>query len=126
MPGTKIKILVGDVVLEAELNNSKTAKKIVEALPFTFSGDYWGDEIYGSIPVKVGDESPVEVIDEPGTLGYWPIGNALCLFWGPTPVSQGDEIRPASPVNLVGKVVSGLNEFIKQHPDVNNIKVELA
>jgi hypothetical protein len=63
----------------------------------------WGDEIYFSIPVNVDVEEPREVV-EMGDLGYWPPGSAFCIFFGPTPASRGDEIRPASPVNVFGRV----------------------
>jgi len=46
-----------------------------------------------------------------GDLGYWPDGNAFCIFFGPTPVSHGDEIRPASPVTVFGKVIGDATEF---------------
>jgi hypothetical protein len=63
----------------------------------------WGDEIYFSIPVDVDAEEPREVV-EMGDLGYWPPGSAFCIFFGLTPASKGDEIRPASPVNVFGRV----------------------
>ncbi len=67
------------------------------------SANVWGDEIYFRIPVALAEENAQEVV-ELGDLGYWPPGNAFCIFFGPTPVSRGNEIRPASPVNVFGKV----------------------
>lgn len=119
-----IRITIGEVVLEAELNDSPTARAVAKELPFTFSGNTWGDEIYGTIPVKREAVKPVDIIQEKGTLAYWPIGNALCIFWGPTPVSQGGEIRPASPVDVVGKVTAGLEKLILKQPDPGKIHVE--
>jgi len=49
-------------------------------------------------------EAPREVV-ELGDLGYWPPGQAFCIFFGPTPMSRGNEIRPASAVNVIGRVV---------------------
>ena len=121
---TKIKITAGKISLNAELNDSKTAKLIAAALPIEASGNTWGDEIYFGISVKTGAEKPCEVV-EIGDLGYWPPGNAFCIFFGPTPASHGNEIRPASPVNLVGKVLGDAKKF-KQVTDGETVRIELV
>ncbi len=108
----KITITVKDVKMSAELNDSNTAQKIWEALPIEGSVNTWGDEIYFSIPVKVGLENAKAVVSE-GDLGYWSPGNAFCIFFGPTPASEGDEIRPASPVNIFGKITGDPKVFKK-------------
>lgn len=108
----KITITVGDIKASAELIDSKTAQKIWEALPITGSANTWGDEIYFSIPVKVGLENAKAVVLE-GDLGYWPPGNAFCIFFGPTPASHGEEIKPASPVNVFGKIIGDPQVFKK-------------
>ena len=99
----RIVITAGKVAAEAELNTTSTADAIWEALPIKARANTWGDEIYFSIPVHLGEEDGQEVI-ELGDLGYWPPGNAFCIFFGPTPASRGDEIRPASPVNVFGRL----------------------
>jgi len=104
MPRT-IRIKAGGVEAEAELNDSKAADAIWNALPITGRASTWGDEIYFAIPVQCeggGGQATVEM----GDLGYWPPGSAFCIFFGPTPASQGDEIRPASPVLVLGRIVS--------------------
>jgi len=98
-----IRITVGNVVLEAELNDTQTAGSVWDALPIEGNGNTWGNEIYFQIPVEGELEDPQEVV-ELGDLGYWPPGNAFCLFFGLTPASQGDEIRPASEVTVIGKI----------------------
>jgi hypothetical protein len=108
----KITITVGDIKTSAQLNDSKTAQKIWEALPIKGSANTWGDEIYFSIPVKVGLENAKAVVLE-GDLGYWSPGSAFCIFFGPTPASQGEEIRPASPVNVFGKIIGDPQVFKK-------------
>ena len=108
----KITITVEDIKIRAELNDSETAQKIWKALPIEGSVNTWGDEIYFSIPVKVGLENAKAVVLE-GDLGYWPPGNAFCIFFGLTPASQGDEIRPASPVNIFGKIIGDSTVFKK-------------
>jgi hypothetical protein len=99
-----IRITVGHVTLEAELNDTPTAGKIAEILPVTTSFNTWGDEIYFAIPVKAElDDSAREDVDL-GDLGYWPQGDAFCIFFGQTPMSTEGKIIPASPVNLIGKI----------------------
>ena len=101
---TQIRITSGNVSLTATLNDSPTARLIADALPITGRVQTWGDEIYFPIPVSASnDETAAEVVEK-GAVAYWPPGNALCLFWGPTPASIGDEIRPASAVNVCGMI----------------------
>ena len=104
MPERRITIRAGDVTIDGELNDSPTADMVWDALPITASASIWGDEIYFSIPVSAdGDDTAQETV-ELGAIAYWPPGSALCLFFGPTPMSQGDEIRPASAVNVLGMI----------------------
>jgi len=99
----KIRITAGNIQATASLNESATAEAIWSALPIEASGSTWGEEIYFGIPVKRSEEDARATVDL-GDLGYWPPGSAFCIFFGPTPASRGEEIRPASPVNVVGKV----------------------
>ena len=108
----KITITVKDLKVDASLNDSETAEKIWDALPIEGSVNTWGDEIYFSIPVNIGSENAKAVVSE-GDLGYWPPGSAFCIFFGLTPASQGDEIRPASPVNVFGKIIGDSKVFKK-------------
>ena len=111
--GKKIRILVSDLKVEAELNESKTAQLIWEALPIEEKTNLWGEEIYFSIPVKTGLEEGAREVVSAGELGYWSPGHAFCIFFGPTPASRGDEIRAASAVNVIGKVLSDPKVFRK-------------
>jgi len=108
----KVTIRVENIKADAELNDSETAQEIWKALPIESSVNTWGEEIYFSTPVKVGPENAKAVVSK-GDLGYWPPGTAFCIFFGPTPVSQGDEIRPASPVNVFGRVIGDCKIFKK-------------
>ena len=108
--GKKIRITAGAIETEAELNDTRTAQAIWEALPIKGRVNLWGNEIYFSIPLSLDLEAGQEVVNI-GDLGYWPDGNAFCIFFGPTPVSQGDEIRPASPVTVFGKVIGDATVF---------------
>ncbi len=109
----KIRIVTGEVKVEAELNDSKTAQSIWDALPIEGSNNLWGEEIYFSIPVKAGQEKGARDVVSAGELGYWPPGHAFCIFFGRTPASRGDEIRAASAVNIIGKVLSDPKAFLK-------------
>jgi hypothetical protein len=112
---TAIRIAAGNVELTAELDDSETAKAIAQALPIEAQASTWGDEIYFTIPVSCGAENPREVV-ELGDLAYWPPGSAFCIFFGRTPASEGDEIRPASAVNVIGRV-EGDATALKAVPD---------
>jgi len=119
----KIRILVSDLKVEAQLSESKTAQLIWEALPIEARVNLWGEEIYFTIPVKTGLEKGAREVVSSGELGYWPTGHAFCIFFGPTPASCGDEIRAASAVNVIGKVLSDSKVFLKVKEGVK-IKLE--
>ena len=108
----KIKIIVGKLELEAWLNETKTAAKVFEALPITSTVNTWGDEIYFTIPVTADPEDAKELVSL-GDIAYWPPGKAMCIFFGKTPISRGDEIRPASAVNIIGKLEGDLKTLKK-------------
>jgi hypothetical protein len=108
----EIRITAGQVSAVAELNDSKTASAIWDALPLEAKAETWGDEIYFAIPVRAEADGAKEVVAL-GDLAYWPPGHAFCIFFGPTPASRGNEIRPASPVNVVGRVSGDAMVFKK-------------
>lgn len=107
----KIRIMAGEVTATATLNDSPTADAIWKALPLTARGNTWGDEIYFGIPVHLPEADDAQEIVALGDLGYWPPGHALCIFFGRTPMSRGNEIRPASAVNVWGKVDGDVTVF---------------
>jgi len=95
------------IILELDdANSPKTVNDFIEKLPFTVDLNVWGDEIYTSkSPITQPEEnakSPVQLND----VAYWPTGKALCLFYGFTPIGKPGEITPASPVNILGKIIS--------------------
>ena len=119
----KIRITSGDVSLTATLNDSPTSQKIWDALPIVGSVQTWGDEIYFPIPVSASNDDTAAEVVKKGAVAYWPPGNALCLFWGPTPASRGDEIRPASAVNVCG-MIDGDPTPLAQAPNGGQIRIE--
>jgi hypothetical protein len=121
----KIKIIAGNVIAEASLINTSTADAIWNVLPLESKCNLWGDEIYFTVPVSHKLEKEACEIVEKGDLAYWPQGPAFCIFFGPTPISKGDEIRPASAVNVFGKVIGDPTIF-KQVSSDAPVRVEKA
>jgi hypothetical protein len=118
-----ISIIVGQTAIRAELNDTPTARAIIETLPIEAQANRWGAEIYFSIDAPVPLETEAREVVEAGELAYWPPGRAFCIFFGPTPASRGDEIRAASPVNIIGRIqgdLAGLDEV----PDGASIVIE--
>jgi hypothetical protein len=114
----RIKIITENMgIIEALLTeeNPKTVKAVWGALPIEAKINTWGDEIYFKIPVMVEKESPKELV-EMGDIAYWPPGNAFCIFFGKTPLSRGNEIRPASEVNVFGKIIGDPKIFKNVEP----------
>lgn len=101
----QILITIGALSLRAELNDSQTAKKFVSLLPLEFTMSRWGDEYYGDCGITSTLSKDARDVLEVGELAVWPTGNALCIFFGPTPASRGKEPRAVSPVNPAGKLI---------------------
>ncbi len=107
----RINIQVGEIGLTARLNGTETADLIWEALPFEVNGTRWGDEIYFEIPVELAAASDARQEMVVGELAYWPQGHAFCIFFGPTPVSLGEEPRAYSDVNPFGQIEEGFEQL---------------
>lgn len=99
-----IRVRVGEVELEGRLEDTACARAVAEALPLTSSFAAWGDEIYFTVPVEAEADRTATTQPEVGDLCYWPGGRAVCIFFGPTPLSQGEEPVAAGPVNRIGRV----------------------
>jgi len=120
---TPIRISIKNIALDAELYDNKTAKAILNALPIETTPQQWGDEFYFEIPVQQPlDETATDKV-RIGDIGYWPPGNALAIFFGPTPISTGPDPVPASAVNIVGKI-SGDATLLKDAKGAATIKIE--
>jgi len=123
----KITITVGDETFDATLDQGsapETVRAILDALPIEGRANTWGDEIYFEIPVETPLENGVETVSK-GDLGYWPQGNAFCIFYGRTPMSKNEEeIVPASAVNPIGTIEDP--ETLKGHSDGEPVRIEAA
>ncbi len=121
----RIAITAGDVHLEAELLDTATARAIAGVLPIEAHAQTWGDEVYFPVPVHCALESDARDIVEAGELAFWVEGSCIAIGFGPTPISQGDEIRLAARTNIWAKATGD----VKQLSAVNAgdpVKVEIA
>ena len=121
----KVMIVVENISMEAELLDTPTAREIMQALPIEGSVNVWGDEIYFDIPLIIEQEPDASQDVDVGDLGYWPVGPAFCIFFGPTPVSTGDQPRAYSPVNVFGRVL-GDPQLFKSVPSGSTINISAA
>ncbi len=109
MPG-RIRIIAGKVEKIALLNDSAAAETLGKSLPLEATVNRWGDEIYFPISAKLSGGEKRKIVNK-GDIAFWPPGNAFCIFFGPTPISKGGEIRPASEVIILGEVKEGVEAF---------------
>ena len=118
----KINIIIKDISLEAELFDTPCASAIAGALPISAVPNAWGDEFYFEIPVAEPLDNTATTAVKVGDIGYWPPGNALAIFFGPTPMSKGSDPVPASAVNLVG-AISGDASILKRAEGATEIRI---
>lgn len=105
-----------DIELD-DTNSPKTVNKFVEHLPFTVGMNLWGEEIYtDESPIKEKEENAKSIV-ELNDVAYWPTGKAICLFYGPTPIGNKDEIKPYSPVNVIGQITNPEKSILQKISD---------
>lgn len=122
---TPIKITAGKITVNAELSDTALAKEVASKLPIETAPNEWGDEFYFGIPVKSGlDETATKKV-KVGDIGFWPPGNALAIFFGPTPMSSGDDPVPASAVCLLGKITDDATQ-LRKASGARTIRIEKA
>jgi hypothetical protein len=117
---SRIRFRAAGLHFDGELDDSHTALAFRERLPTTLRMSRWGDEYYGRIDTDLGmgEAEEAREVMEVGELAYWPVGNALCVFFGPTPASEGKEPRAASPVNPMGRLKGEVEELKKLPPEI--------
>ena len=111
----QIKALFPDIDREIsiELDDSrspKTVQAILEKLPVEINITKWGNELYTERTQILANEENAKKEVDYLDVAYWPEGNALCLFYGPTPISRDGQILAYSPVNIVGRINPRGNE----------------
>jgi hypothetical protein len=122
---SKVTITAGKVSLPATLNDTTSALAVARALPIEARANRWGDEIYFEIPVKLEESGDARDEMQVGELAYWAPGSAFCIFFGPTPMSQGSAPRAASPVNPLGHVDGDATAF-KAVRNGEKVRIEAA
>lgn len=123
--GGRVIIRAGDLEVTARIYDNETGRAILGIVPITGRANRWGEEIYFTIPLALGRARDARDVVRMGELGYWPDGSALCIFFGKTPVSRGDEIRAASPVNIFGMVEGDVTR-LSAVPDGSPVTVDRA
>lgn len=121
----KVIITFSSCSMEAEILDTPTGRAIYKALPLKANASTWGDEIYFGVPVQSELEEGAQSEVSVGDLAYWPNMPAFCIFFGPTPVSSGDQPQAASAVNVFGKLLDTDLELLKGVHEGENIRVEL-
>ena len=102
---------IGPVKIEVELLNTPTADAIKQSLPFASKTQTWGDEVYFDTPVQAVLEADAKDVVEAGELAFWVEGNCIAIGFGPTPISQGNEIRLAARTNIWGKALTDVTQL---------------
>ena len=120
---TRIKIFISDICLDGELFDTQCSTEIASILPFETRPKAWGDEFYFEIPVNMSLDDTATTHVKIGEIGFWPPGNALAIFFGPTPMSKGNDPVPASAVNVVGNI-TGDATVLKNAKGARLIRIE--
>lgn len=107
----RIKITLGQAIIEAELLDTPTARAIAQNLPFASKAQTWGDEVYFETPVQAELETDAKDIVEAGEIAFWCQGNCIAIGFGPTPISQGNEIRLAAKTNIWARALNDVTQL---------------
>ncbi len=107
----KIRITMGSVALDVEVLATPTAEAVYAAVPFSARANTWGQEVYFQAPVSADSEPDAHDVVTAGEIAFWPAGQAIAIGFGRTPMSRGDEIRLASPVNVWARALGDVRDL---------------
>jgi len=116
LTGRRLRMTIGDIVLEVELLDTPTADALYDAAPFASTASTWGNEVYFAAPVSCTREPGAKAVVETGEIAFWVEGNSIAIGFGPTPISRGEEIRLAAPTNIWGRAVSDVRALASVQP----------
>ena len=117
-----IRIRVGEVKVEGALEDADAAQALVGALPLRARFWVWGDVFHFDVPIEHEPQRKGSVDVAVGDFGYWPEGRALCIFFGPTPMSGGERPVAPVPVNVIGSVAG--SEALRRAKEAEEIVIE--
>ena len=121
----KVHVDLGSTILELELDEDlapNTVRSILDSLPITIPIHVWGEELYTDpIPMDASSENPKDLV-ELYDVAFWPPGNAICMFFGPTPIGKKGEIKPYSQVNVIGKIKETDKNLLKNIKDGDKVR----
>jgi hypothetical protein len=109
----KIRISAPGASFDVVLNETPTARALLDAAPFEARAQTWGDEVYFTTPVSAKLEPDAKQIVEPGTVCFWTEGDALALPYGRTPISTDERPKLASRCNVLGRIEGNARELAK-------------
>jgi hypothetical protein len=118
-----VRIIAGPVVVKARLEATPCGRAIAAVLPITACPNEWGDEFYFQVPVHMPLDDTATRTVKAGDIGYWPPGDAIAIFFGPTPLSSGSDPVPASEVNVIGRI-TGDPTALKRAKGTSSIRIE--
>lgn len=111
-----IKISIGKATVFAKPLDTPTARAVLDNLPFASRVQTWGDEVYFETPIRTEIEIDARDVVEKGELAFWVEGGCIVIGFGPTPISQGDEIRLAAATNIWAITEDELEPLKKVQP----------
>lgn len=109
----KLRLIIGKVTIDAELFDTPTADALFAAAPFESRATTWGEEVYFTVPVRSEREADARDVMQPGELAFRVEGEAVVIGYGPTPNSEGEEIRLAMPANVWGRTGDDVRQLSK-------------
>ena len=120
----KIILKIGPISLAVKLLDTPTTKEILKYVPFTSSVNTWGNEVYFNTPVNVSKETDAKDIVKAGEIAFWVEGNCIAIGFGPTPISQKNEIRLAAKTNIWGQSLTDV-KLLSKAKDGDPVSVEM-
>lgn len=112
MQNNRIKFIIGEIEIIAIARDTPTAKAILAKLPIRSTVQTWGEEVYFSVPVEASLEDDAKDVVQAGEIAFWVEGSCIAIGFGPTPISQSDEIRLAAKTNIWADALDDVRQLI--------------